>query len=451
MKRDETGQLSRRSFLKTGGAVLATGALTPLIAGAEEDAASPDLAIREHRTLGRTGFQVSDISLGCAPLQDANVVRYAYDHGVNYFDTAESYGGGASERAIGEAMPHMDRSKIFITTKLVLDLDADEAAIRERFTACLERMKTDHADALYNHDVQSRDFVDHKGFHAAVASLKAEGRLKHGGISSHGPRGRGQDGLGDVLVQAAEDGRHDLMLFTYNFLNEKEADRVLVACKGANIGTTAMKTVPGYLHVEPWDEANPYQPYLDYIERVAEQGVSREDAIVRIQNWIGSQAGMSEQMKPFVEKHGLDSQERLHEASVQWVLRNPDMHTVCVSMPDFESLDRFLGISGTKLSMGGEHMLKDFRVAVGDRYCRHACNDCNSACPQDVPVSTIMRYSYYFAMQGREKYAMSKYAKLGDRNVLQCAACEAPCTAACPHGVQVPANLLSADALLRLA
>jgi uncharacterized protein len=451
VKRDQTEQLSRRSFLKAGGAVLATGALAPLVAGAEESPATPDLTIRGHRMLGRTGFRVSDISLGCAPVSDANVVRYAYDHGVNYFDTAESYGGGASERAIGEAMPHMDRSKIFITTKVVLDPDDGEEVIRERFTGCLERMKTDYADALYNHDVQSRELIDHKGFHAAVASLKAEGRLRHAGISSHGPGGRGQDSLADVLVQAAEDGRFDLMLFTYNFLNQNEADRVLVACKGANIGTTAMKTVPGYLHVEPWDEANPYQPYLDYIERVAEQGVSRQDAIQRIENWIGGQAGMSEAMKPFVEKHGLDSQERLHEASVQWVLRNPDMHTICVSMADFESLDRFLGISGTKLSLGGEGMLEDFRVAVGDRYCRHGCSDCNTACPQDVPVSTIMRYSYYFAMQGREKYAMGKYAKLGDRNVLRCAACDAPCTAACPHGVQVPANLLSADALLRLA
>ena len=47
----------------------------------------------------------------------AYVVRYAYDKGVNYFDTAEGYGNGAAERAIGEAMQHMDRDKIFIASK----------------------------------------------------------------------------------------------------------------------------------------------------------------------------------------------------------------------------------------------------------------------------------------------------------------------------------------------
>ena len=70
------------------------------------------------RMLGRTGFKVSEISLGCGHISDANVVRYAYDHGVNYFDTAEGYGNGDSERKIGEAMAKLDRKKIFITTKM---------------------------------------------------------------------------------------------------------------------------------------------------------------------------------------------------------------------------------------------------------------------------------------------------------------------------------------------
>ena len=44
------------------------------------------------RTLGRTGFRVSDISMGCGMISDSNVVRYAYDHGMNLFDTAEASG-----------------------------------------------------------------------------------------------------------------------------------------------------------------------------------------------------------------------------------------------------------------------------------------------------------------------------------------------------------------------
>ncbi len=441
--------LSRRSFLKTGGAAIAGSALI-YPPGFRRKKEEPNL-VQRHRLLGRTGFEVSDISMGAAPVSDGNVIRLSYDRGVNYFDTAEGYGNGASERAIGEAMPHMDRAKIFITTKLLLEPEEGEDSIRERFAVCLERMKTDYADALFVHDAQDISLVAHAGYHAAVKSLKAEGRLKYAGISSHGPRGRGNSSMDAVLLAAAEDGRFDLMLFSCNFLNTEESDRVVEACKEHSIGTTAMKTVPGYLDVQPWDEENPFQPYLDYIERVGEQGVAREVAIERIKFWIASQQGIQKRMTPFAEKHGIDSQERLHDASIQWVLNNPDMHTICVSMPDFDSVQRFIGLSGTELSLGDASFLEEMRYAIGDRYCRHGCRECLAACPGEVPVSTIMRYSYYFAWQRREKYAMGKYAGLGDRNVTRCAACDAPCLAACPHGVQVPANLLQAHALLSLA
>ena len=91
----------------------------PAIAGTEEEQEKPK--IRRYRTLGRTNFKVSDLAIGGWG-KEANVYRYAYDHGINYFDTGESYGNGDSERKIGEALQHMDRKKVFITTKLILTL-----------------------------------------------------------------------------------------------------------------------------------------------------------------------------------------------------------------------------------------------------------------------------------------------------------------------------------------
>ena len=113
------GEISRRAFVKTGGAAVAGGAVlggtaAPLAGRTGTLAGYPNLfpyvprqeaKIQAYRTLGRTGFQVSDVGMGSVPLRDTSVVRYAHDKGVNYFDTAESYGNGAAERAIGEAMP----------------------------------------------------------------------------------------------------------------------------------------------------------------------------------------------------------------------------------------------------------------------------------------------------------------------------------------------------------
>ena len=58
--------------------------------------------IKSYRDLGNTGFNVSDISFGAAHITDGAVVRYAVDCGVNYIDTAPTY--GQSERLIGEVL-----------------------------------------------------------------------------------------------------------------------------------------------------------------------------------------------------------------------------------------------------------------------------------------------------------------------------------------------------------
>jgi predicted aldo/keto reductase-like oxidoreductase len=62
-----------------------------------------------------------------------------------------------------------------------------------------------------------------------------------------------------------------------------------------------------------------------------------------------------------------------------------------------------------------------------------------------------MRYAYYFECQGREKEAMSKYARLKGCDASMCAVCKAPCTKTCPHGMDIRSHLMQAHSLLTLA
>lgn len=439
-----TSRLSRRSFLKVGGVALAGSAITGCSQQAKEG------KIQAYRTLGRTGFKASDISMGTTRIQEPGVVRYAYDHGVNYFDTAERYVNGKSESIIGEALNEMDRKKVFITSKIHVGEEDTFETVLDRFTKCQERLATEYIDAFYMHGVTKLDMLNHEGFHKAMVQLKADGRLRFVGLSSHGPRNPDGDSMEDVLVTAAEDGRFDLMLLVYSFMNQEAGEKILAACKKNNVGTTAMKVSPGVLKVDPFDPANPTESQSRLIERYKSRGMSEEQIIQRMERRVERQQETHDKTKPFLDSHGIQTEDQLKQASIQWVLNNPDMQTVCVSFSSFEQIDKIIPVSGTTLSAANAQFLKDYEYAYGDQYCRHGCQDCQTACPNGISASTIMRYAYYYEMQGRERFAMEEYAHLSD-NADACHGCSGTCQTACPHNVDVQSQLTQAHDRLTLA
>ncbi|HID38134.1 MAG TPA: hypothetical protein EYP36_01290 [Calditrichaeota bacterium] len=442
---------SRRSFLQVSGGMVATGVLSPLKpTEASLDREEDTPKIKTYRILGRTGFKVSDIGMGTGGLDDPNLVRYAYDKGVNYFDTAESYGNGNSERRIGEAMPHLKRENIFITTKLVLKSDETARSIISRFEKSLARMQTEYADCLYMHSIKEVKLINHAGFHQAVKQLKSEGRLRFAGISSHGPSKKTQDSMEKVLTTAAEDGRFDVMLFVYGFMNKEAGDKILEACKKNNVGTTAMKISPGFVKVDPFDPQNPTPEQQKLLKRMMERGTSEEKAVKRLKERTEKRMKELEEYKPFYEKYGVKTNEQLRKTTIRWVLGDERMHTICVSLRSFDLIDLVIPLSGTRLSAKDSEFLHRYGQIFNNSYCRHACNICQSVCPLEIPVSSIMRYTYYALMQGREKEALQKYAGLGNKNADNCLTCDGYCNAACPYGVEAQANLLQAHAVLTL-
>ncbi|MDW7680892.1 MAG: aldo/keto reductase [bacterium] len=445
---EEKIKLSRRNFVKFGGAMVVGSALRPPT-WLRQDQYDEIPMVKNHRILGRTGFQVSDISIGTTRVREAEVIRYAFDCGVNYVDTAEGYGNGRAEELIGEALKHIDRKKIFITTKLGISEDETNDSIKQRFYKCLDRLKSDYADALYMHGARSIKMLNHAGFHTAIKELKAEGKVKYCGVSNHGPRGDGES-MAQILCAAAEDGRFDLMLIVYNFMNKDESEKIVAACKKYNVGATAMKTSPGMLIVESFDPDNLSQQQQEYIDRIMIRGTARERAFERLKNRLQSQQESYEKSRPFVEKYGVKTMDELQNKSIQWVISNPDMHTACISFRSFDMIDRIVPLSGTKLSTADQQFLEEFKYVFNNQYCRHGCNQCANQCPYGVPVSTIMRYAYYYQLQNNEKLAMSKYYHLKQQNAVHCFGCEAPCTTACPYGVNVPAQLATAHSMLTL-
>jgi aryl-alcohol dehydrogenase-like predicted oxidoreductase len=181
--------------------------------------------------------------------------------------------------------------------------------------------------------------LKHEGFHAALKQLKAEGRIRHLGISHHGsfwfrdP----ETPLDKVLLAAAEDGRFDVFLFAYNFLQMDQAEKVLQVCKEKKIGTALMKSTPVYKYHILKSRLDKLEKEKKEIHPLYKEGLTR----------FKDKADRAEQ---FIEKYDLKNPDEIREAAIRFVLDNPKVNTVCCSINTYDELERILPLSGSKLS-----------------------------------------------------------------------------------------------------
>ena len=120
----------------------------------------------------------------------ADMVRYAMEHGVNYFDTAYPYHGGMSERVMGRVLKDYDRGSFYLATKYPghqLSSHYDPAAI---FEEQLEKSGVDYFDFYLLHNVYEKSietYMDPRwGIIDYFLEQKKKGRIRHLGFSTHG-------------------------------------------------------------------------------------------------------------------------------------------------------------------------------------------------------------------------------------------------------------------------
>src|SRR5215467_7314473 len=134
----------------------------------------------EYRALGRTGVKVSVIGLGCGGFggigsaarlfgkgenqeQAGALMDRAIDLGINYFDTADSYGGGLSEEIVGRWIRDRGtRDSIILATKVGNPMGSDPNGrglsrrhIMQAIDHSLRRLQTDRIDIYLPHEVDS--------------------------------------------------------------------------------------------------------------------------------------------------------------------------------------------------------------------------------------------------------------------------------------------------------
>jgi len=144
--------------------------------------------------------------------------------------------------------------------------------------------------------------------------------------------------------------------------------------------------------------------------------------------------------------------ESFPQAAFKWVLSNPDVSGLVVSISRYDQLDEYLYASGQPVTTADVDLLEKYDRLVAADYCRPGCGACLDRCPHGVPVDDVQRYRMYAAHYGFEKEAMRRYARLDPaRRADHCLGCPAPCEAACEFGLPIRRQLLRAHRELTLA
>ncbi len=146
----------------------------------------------QYRRFGRTEMKVSVFTLGLMrymrddPDESAKVVRRAVELGINHLETARGYGD--SEELLGHALKTIDRSKVYITTKIGPQKTYDD--FMRTFDTCMTKIGIDVLDNLDVHGVNNEEkfrlAVDEKENWRAIRKLTDAGTVRHIGFSTHG-------------------------------------------------------------------------------------------------------------------------------------------------------------------------------------------------------------------------------------------------------------------------
>lgn len=198
----------------------------------------------EYKQLGSTGLEISAIGFGCwaigghgyglvADRESVRSIRRAIDLGINYFDTADVYGFGHSEKVLGRALGQQ-KDKVIITTKFGVNWDANGRTykdcspkrIREALEGSLRRLGVDciplYQIHWYDGVTPAHDLIE------TLNKFKQEGKIQHVGCTNFS--------IGFIRQLLAMDYRLESLQVEYSLLERGHENTMLYCEKELKMG-----------------------------------------------------------------------------------------------------------------------------------------------------------------------------------------------------------------------
>lgn len=207
----------------------------------------------EYTSLGKTGLKVSVVGLGCGGpsrlgLRDnagsrehaIGIVRRAIDLGINFIDTAESYG---TEGIVGKAIAGIPRDRVVISTKKTLPEARHghpDDEIKRGLEQSLKDLGTDYVDVYHLHGVEPKDYDFAKErLMPAMRWLRDQGKIRFIGVTE----GFVQDPTHQMLQQSLKEDLWDVVMVGFNLLNPSARRAVFPVTGSKHVGVLNMFAV----------------------------------------------------------------------------------------------------------------------------------------------------------------------------------------------------------------
>ena len=314
----------------------------------------------KYRRLGKSGLKVSEIGFGAWTLgldwwgktiDDSEAIRMlkrAYDLGINFYETADMYGKGKSERLLGQAFKDM-RNQVIYSTKWGYDMynavqvghqelpqKHDPEFLQFALKQSVERLQTDYIDVYSLHNPKM-DTIQNDELFSSLDGLVKKGTIKGHGIALGPAIGWRDEGLFSIT------NRNITCLQTvYNLLEQDPGRDLMSAAAKSDVGIMvrvpdASGLLTGKVTAETKFDKNDHRSF-------------------RKQEFIKEAMQKIENMKPLANSKGWN----VTELAIKFILSQPQISVVLPTMVSVEEIEMFAAISdGSYLSASEAAQLEE--------------------------------------------------------------------------------------------
>lgn len=278
----------------------------------------------KYKKVGNSGLKVSSLSLGgWTTFGDSvkdeslagDIVKAAYDSGINFFDMADAYAKGESERMMGRALKGFPRHTLVLSSKLFRPMSEDvndqglsRKHIMESIDKSLYRIGTDYLDIYFCHRHDPETTIEE--------TMRAMDDLIHAGKILYWGTSEWPVEKIDEAIQLAD--RYNLYKplveqSQYSLLcRERVEKEILPALSGSGMGLVVFSPLASGFLTGKYDDGIPKNSRLERLGFVKETWY-REDHIARVRR-----------LKPVADQLGIDR----NELALAWILEQPGINSI---------------------------------------------------------------------------------------------------------------------------